>query len=256
MDVKNKCCIVTGASTGIGFELAKMMARQGARVLAVARRTDSIRNAGIEGLFPFSADLSRKDGVDAMFAEVLVRLGDIDIFAANAGFAYCERTDHPDWNHISSIFELNVVSPVYCFEKLRALKENAPFLFVSTASAMSFMSLPGYAVYGATKAAVRMFNRTAAYELSPGQRVATVYPIATWTNFFNRASTEYVPWPSQKPEKVAAAILRGIQSGQTSIFPFPAFRLANAVFTLLPFARRIYLKSEWKRTGLQKGRTS
>jgi len=253
MNVQNKCCIVTGASTGIGMELAKMLAGQGARVLAVARRTDAIRNAGIRGLHAFSADLSRREGVEATFAEALHILGDIDIFVANAGFAYCERTDQPDWNHISDIFELNVVSPVYCFEKLRALKKNAPFLFVSTASAMSFMSLPGYAIYGATKAAVRMFNRTAAYELCAGQRIATVYPVATRTNFFNRASTEYVPWPSQTSEKVAWAIFRGIQSGRTEIFPLPFFRFINMVFTVLPFARRLYLRSEWRKTGLQNG---
>lgn len=253
MNIQNKCCLVTGASSGIGFEVAKLLARRGARVLAVARHVDTIRNAGIDGLFAFSADLSQKDGADAIFDEALQVLGGIDIFIANAGFAYCERTDRPDWDHISDIFELNVVSSVYCFEKLRVLKKDQPFLFVSTASAMSFMALPGYAVYGATKAAVRMFNRTAAYELCAGQRIATVYPVATRTNFFDRASTEYVPWPAQKSEQVAVAIVRGIERNKTSIFPLPFFRWINVVFALLPFARRLYLESEWRKTGLQKG---
>ena len=256
MNVQGKRCIVTGASSGIGLELAKMLASRGARVLASARHVDPIRNAGIEGLFAYSADLSGQEGVDALFAEAMNILGDIDIFIANAGFAYCERTDHPDWSHISEIFELNVVSSVYCFEKLRVLKKDRPFLFVSTASAMSFMSLPGYAVYGATKAAIRMFNRTAAYELNPGQRIATVYPVATRTKFFDRASTDYVPWPCQTPEEVAATILRGVQSGKTSIYPLALFRFMNVIFTLLPFARHIYLRREWRKTGLEKGRSA
>jgi short-subunit dehydrogenase len=118
---------------------------------------------------------------------------------------------------------------------------------------MSFMSLPGYAIYGATKAALRMFNLTAAYELSPGQRIATIYPVATRTNFFNRASTEYVPWPSQDAGKVACAIINGIKGNKTDVFPFPLFKLINAIFTVLPFAKRFYLKREWLNTGLHKG---
>ncbi len=253
MNIKNKCCIVTGASSGIGLELALMLARRGARVLAVARRIDSLQNTGLKNLFSFSADLSTPDGADAVFQEASRILGDIDIFIANAGFAYCERTDKPDWERVSAIFALNVVSPVYCLEKLRALKRDKPFVFVTTASAMSFMSLPGYALYGATKAAIRMFNLTAAYELCSGQSIVTVYPIATRTKFFDRASTTYLPWPSQTAEKVAASILRGIASGKTSIYPFSAFRLANALFTMLPWAKRLYLRREWLKTGLQEG---
>ena len=96
---------------------------------------------GITGVKTFSADLSNQEGIDALFEEAAKELGEIDIFIANAGFAYCERTDTPDWNHIERIFELNVVSPIYSLEKLRALKGHKPFFFITTASAMSFMSL-------------------------------------------------------------------------------------------------------------------
>ncbi|MGD0278548.1 MAG: SDR family NAD(P)-dependent oxidoreductase [Smithella sp.] len=253
MDLKAKRCIVSGASSGIGLALLKSLAAEGAEVLAVARHIEPILAGKITGVKAFSADLSNKEGVDALFEAAVKELGDIDIFIANAGFAYCERTDTPDWNHIERIFELNVVSPVYSLEKLRALKGSKSFFFITTASAMSFMSLPGYAIYGATKAALRMFNLTAAYELSPGQTIATIYPVATRTNFFDRASTEYMPWPSQDAGKVARAIINGIKRNKTSIFPFPLFKLVNAVFTVLPFAKRFYLKREWLKTGLHKG---
>jgi short-subunit dehydrogenase len=251
MDLKDKRCIVSGASSGIGLALVNSLAARGAVVLAVDIAPIPVK--GIPGVKAFSADLSNKEGVDALFEEAAKELGDIDIFIANAGFAYCERTDTPDWNHIKRIFELNTVSPIYSLQKLRAAKGNKPFFFLTTASAMSFMSLPGYAIYGATKAALRMFNLTAAYELSPGQRIATIYPVATRTNFFNRASTEYVPWPSQDKEKVACAIIKGIERNKTDIFPFPLFKLVNAVFTVLPLAKRLYLKREWLNTGLHIG---
>ena len=251
MDLKDKRCIVTGASSGIGLALIQKLAALGAIVLAVDIEPMPAR--GITGVKKFIADLSTKEGVDALFEEAAGELGDIDIFIANAGFAYCERTDTPDWNHIERIFQLNTVSPIYSLEKLRAQKGDKPFFFVSTASAMSFMPLPGYALYGATKAALRMFNLTAAYELSPGQKIATIYPVATRTKFFDRASTKYVPWPNQDALSVARAIINGIKGNKTSIFPFPLFQFVNAVFTVLPFAKRVYLKREWLKTGLQKG---
>jgi uncharacterized protein len=251
MDLKDKRCIVSGASSGIGLALINRLAAGGAVVLAVDIAPIPLK--GITGVKAFNADLSNHEGVDALFEEAAKELGEIDIFIANAGFAYCERTDTPDWNHIKQIFELNTVSPIYSLEKLRAAKGNRPFFFIATASAMSFMPLPGYALYGATKAALRMFNLTAAYELSPGQRIATIYPVATRTNFFNRASTEYVPWPSQDAGKVACEIIKGIEGNKTDIFPFPLFKLVNAVFTVLPFAKRFYLKREWLNTGLHTG---
>jgi uncharacterized protein len=253
MEIEGKRCVITGASSGIGLAAARAFAAKGARVLAAARRTEPIEREGLAGVTAFSCDLSSREGVDALFARARELLGGIDVFFANAGFAYCERSDDPDWDKLERIFGLNVVSPIYAFEKLRSEKGGEDFFFLTTASAMSHMALPGYAVYGATKAAAHMFGRTAAYELAPGQRIATVYPVATRTAFFERASTEYVPWPTQSPEMVAAAVLRAVERNNTSVYPFGAFRLVNAAFTVLPFARKAYLRGQWKKTGLAAG---
>ena len=255
MDLNGKRCVVTGASSGIGFATLRALAAKGARVLAAARKVEAIAKEAIPGVAVFSCDLSGKEGVDALFEKAREELGGIDVFFANAGFAYCERSDDPDWEHIERIFELNVVSPMYSFERLRKEKGEEGFYFIATASAMSYMSLPGYAAYGATKAAVHMFGRTAAYELGKGQRIATVYPVATSTKFFDAASAGYVPWPTQSPEKVAAAIVRGMEGDRAAIYPLGAFRLMNAVFSLLPFARRAYLRGEWAKTGLAERKT-
>lgn len=253
MDLHGKRVVITGASSGIGLAAAKAFAAKGARVLAAARRIEAIEKEGIAGVTAFSCDLSSKEGVDSLFERASESLGGIDLFFANAGFAYFERSDRPDWERLEDIFELNAVSPIYAFERLRSEKGNEPFYFAITASAMSHMSLPGYAVYGATKAAVHMFGRTAAYELVPGQRLAVVYPVATRTAFFDRAEAGYVPWPTQEASAVAAALVRAAERGSSSVYPFGAFRLANALFSLLPFARRAYLRGEWRKTGLAAG---
>jgi Short-chain dehydrogenases of various substrate specificities len=250
MELQGARCVITGASSGIGLATAKALAAAGGRVLAAARRTEPIAAAGIPGLTAFSCDLSAKDGVDALFEKASEELGGIDLFPCNAGFAYCERCDAPDWGRAERIFELNAISPIYSFERLRKEKGSQAFRFLVTASAMSFMSLPGYALYGGTKAAVHMFARTAAYELGPGQSISVIYPVATKTSFFDVASTEYLPWPAQEPDKVATAILRGIRRDRREIYPLGLFRVMKGVFAFLPFARRAYLRGEWAKTGL------
>jgi len=82
---------------------------------------------------------------------------------------------------------------------------------------MSFLSVPGYALYASTKAALRGFATAYRHELGPGQRLHLVYPIATRTAFFAAAGDDTpVPWPSQAPEVVARAIVRGSRGAPTT----------------------------------------
>lgn len=251
MELKGTRCVVTGASSGIGMETVRLLAAKGARVLAVARNTATMTEA-FQGLdvAVFGADVSTAAGVDQVFSQADAVLGGVDLFLANAGFAYCEVMDQPDWPRLERIFDLNVLSPLYAFQKLRQRKGAGAFSFAVTASAMSHISLPGYAAYGATKAAVHMFGQTARYELLPGQHLMTIHPVATRTKFFDVATASYVPWPTQEAGQVARAIVRGFERGTSRVYPLRLFRVANALFALFPLLRRAYLRREWHKTGL------
>lgn len=121
---------------------------------------------------------------------------------------------------------------------MRILNRKRPYKVVITASAMSFLGLPGYALYSSTKAALHRFAESYRYELDDPASLMLVYPIGTRTNFFGAASqTHAAPqtWPTQTAEQVARAILRGIQHDSRSVFPFGAFRL----FLALPFLGKL-----------------
>ncbi len=241
MRLKGKNVVITGASSGIGLEILKLLIQNGCRVVACARHIDGIQIESPE-LFLTACDVSKQDDVDALFAFAAEKLGGIDLFIANAGFAYYEKIEEPDWQHIESIIQTNFVSSVYSAEKMKALHGKEPFNFAVTASAMGLLSLPGYALYSGSKAAVRGFADAYRYELEKGQHFQVIYPVATKTKFFKRAGEETpVPWPVQKPETVAERVIRGIEKDKKRIFPSVLFRLTDIAARVFPFLFSIYV---------------
>ncbi len=243
MEINAKKVIVTGASSGIGREVVRLLLEQDCTVLGVSRNIEKI---GITHprLILKKCDVSVQAEVDELFTFAKAEFGGIDLFIANAGFAYFELLEKPDWPHIQSIFDTNVVSMMYCAEKMKQMQGSRAYNFVSVASAMSFLSLPGYALYSGTKAAVRGFGDAYQYELAAGQFFQVVYPIATRTNFFKVAGDSPVPWPSQSVEIVAQSILKGIRRNAKAIHPSVLFQLMMLLIRLFPFVGPIYASIE------------
>ena len=241
MELNGKSVVITGASSGIGLEILKLLLANGCRVVACARH---IENIGIENdaLFLTTCDVSRKEEIDGLFDFAAEKLGAIDLYISNAGFAYYEKIAKPDWKHAEDIIHTNFVSTVYAAEKMKALHGGEPYNFAVTASAMGLLSLPGYALYSGTKAAVRGFADAYRYELEKGQHFQVIYPVATRTKFFGRAGNNTpVPWPTQEADTVAKRVIKGIRKDKNHIFPSTMFRITNAVSRVFPFVFKIYV---------------
>ena len=245
MNVENKNIVVTGASSGIGLELVKRFMEKGCRIVAAARTIQKISLKG-EGLYLFQCDVSTPEGVDALFTYAQKTLGSIDVFVANAGFAFYEKLGVADWAHISSIYSTNFNSVVYSAQKMKELHGTLPYNFIVTASGMSIVSLPGYALYSSTKAAIRGFADAYRWELDKGQHFQVVYPIATRTEFFKNAGGSPVPWPSQNVSRVGNSILSGIYRNRRNIFPSKLFYMTYIVNKIVPCVFKIsaYLENK------------
>ena len=203
-----------------------------------------IENIGIKSdkLFLTTCDVSRKEEIDALFDFAVEKLGGIDLYVSNAGFAYYEKIEKPDWEHAEAILNTNFVSSVYAAEKMKDLHGGEPYNFAVTASAMGLLSLPGYALYSGTKAAVRGFADAYRYELEKEQHFQVIYPIATKTKFFGRAGNNTpVPWPTQEAETVAKRVIKGIRKDKKHIFPSTMFRITSVVSRVFPFVFKIYV---------------
>lgn len=247
MNINNKNIVLTGASSGIGLSLLKMLLNyQNVKIIAVARHVETI--PVVDGIvFPFSADLSNEEGVDSLFEYTRSVFDGIDIFIANAGYAYLEKLSNPDWEHIENIFALNVFSAIYSLEKLA--KEDTPNFksFVCTISAVAQVLLPYYSLYCSTKAALHQFIEGYRYESLIGLHIMAVYPVATRTTFFEKAAKEEqppVPFLSQTPETVAKAIIRGIEKEKKRVYPSFLFRIFNFLGQNFPFLFSLYSASE------------
>lgn len=244
----DKCRIIlTGASSGIGLELLKQLQQYDVQIMAVARNVKAIMKDG-QKIIPFSCDVSRPENVDQLFNEALRIMGGVDLFIANAGFAYYEKLDQPDWEHIESIYRTNVFSPLYSLEKLQQLHPDGKYKMVITASAMGKLSLPGYALYSSTKSALDAFADAYRFEIDRPQQITLVYPIATATNFFNNAAENApVPWPTQSASQVARTIIRGIEKDRPAIYPSRLFTFAMQLNRFLPFVFPLYLRPEQRK---------
>lgn len=218
MNLQGKNIILTGASSGIGLELLPLLHKKGAKVLAVGRKPYTPE---FDSIHYIQADVSTQEGVDLVFEKALEHFNTIDIFIANAGFAYYEDCYKGDWDHAKSIYNTNVFSPIYAFQRMKALKKNAPFQFVVTASSVSYFPLPGYALYSSTKHAIRSFFHAAHVELPKNQIITLIHPVATKTAFFKDDAP--VPFPAQTSNVVAKRYIEGIEKNALHIYPFRPF---------------------------------
>lgn len=247
MKISGKNIILTGASSGIGLEILKLLSQyENVRIIAAARDIDDMTEC--EGvIYPFPADLSKKEGIDELFDYAQTVLGQIDIFIANAGIAYMEKLDHPDWDHIQDIFALNVFSAIYSLEKIAEIRNDRNIFFACTSSAVAIVPLSYYALYTSTKSALRLFFDTYRYEKHPGVHTMVTYPIASHTTFFKKASSKEnppLPFLRQDPQTVAKAIVRGIELNKKKVYPSFLFRLFHMFGSVFPFVFRIYSWNE------------
>ncbi len=248
MRLQHARIILTGAASGIGAALLARLAAFPCAILAADRDAPRLSEtlarlpASPARVTSFAGDMGKQEDVDALFAAAVERMGGVDLFIAAAGFAYYERLARPDWDHIETIFRVNAVSPIYTVEKMAELNRGRPHRTVIVASAMGRLAIPGYALYGSTKAALHRFAEAYRLEAPDPAALSLVYPIGTRTRFFansNDRAPAPLPWPTQSAERVADAILRGIERDARAIHPSVLFRLTLAVDRILPFTRRI-----------------
>ncbi|MFI6173774.1 3-oxoacyl-ACP reductase FabG [Nocardia sp. NPDC051052] len=171
-----KTVLVTGATKGIGYGIAEVFATAGADVAVIARSSADIDRVvtelsrlGTGTVIGVPADVSIAESCRAMGAAVVDRLGGIDVVCANAGIMPQAPIATMSPAELSTMLDVNVKSTIYtvqaCLDALTA--SGAGRVIITSSITGPITGYPGWAHYGASKAAQLGFMRTAAIELAP-----------------------------------------------------------------------------------------
>jgi short-subunit dehydrogenase len=188
-----KFSIVTGASTGIGLELAKCCAKDGMDILVVAdepeieQAAETLRGLGPGHVEALEADLSTEAGVDALIAAVKDRR--IEHLIANAGRGLGDAFLNQAWADAKFVLDTNITGTIYLLHRLvpRMIGTGAGRILI-TGSIAGFMPGSYQAVYNGTKAFLDSFSYALREEIKDsGVTVTCLMPGATETEFFERA---------------------------------------------------------------------
>ena len=190
MKVKDKVVIVTGASKGIGKEIAILLAKNGAKVVvnysnsekdAIAVVNHIEKNSG--DAFSFKADVSKHEEVVALFDKTLATFGKIDVLVNNAGVMYAKKLKDNTEADFDTHFNVNVKGVFNTLQQAESkLADHGNIINISSSTVK--LMLPTYAVYSATKAAVEQLTRVFSKEIGRGISVNAVAPGPTETNLF------------------------------------------------------------------------
>lgn len=186
--------VVTGASTGIGYELAKCAAQDGYDLI-IAADEPRIHQAAV-GLGEFrtsveaiEADLSTQSGVDRLVENIVASGRSVDLLMANAGRGLGKGFLDQDFVEARKVVDTNIVGTIYLVQQvgnlMRSRKQGRILL---TGSIAGFMPGSYQAVYNGTKAFINSFSFALREELKDtGVTVSCLMPGATETEFFKRA---------------------------------------------------------------------
>jgi uncharacterized protein len=215
---ERRVAVVTGASSGIGAEVARGLAARGMRCVLLARREDRLRALAEEiGGEAEVCDVGDRAAVDTVAARVLDRHPQVHVLVNNAGIPARANFLDGDPARIEDVMRVNYLGSVWCLRAfLPGLRAGAPADVVNVVSVAGSVAFPPSGPYSASKHAQLAFSRATAAQLRrEGIRVHTVKPGFAETEGFPQG---WLPRPVQRfvvgPEDVAAHILSSLERGR------------------------------------------
>jgi short-subunit dehydrogenase len=252
--------LVTGASSGIGRELARQLARHGHDIILTARRrapmemlTEELRATGI-AVTAIEADLSRSGAAAALAGEITARGLAVDVLINNAGLGAAGRFDEIGAGRISEILQVNIVALTelthLLLPEMVSRRRGKVMLVASTAA---FLPGPSMAAYFASKAYVLSLGEALAQELrGTGVAVSVLCPGATGTEFFAVAGADHTVMARRlrsmmSAEEVARIGVEGLLRGRRVIVAGALNRVFALAARVMPHALTLPLTDRMMR---------
>jgi len=217
--------LVTGASSGIGFELAKICAQNGFNLVIAADEPEietAAQRLRAEGasVRAVQADLATTQGVDALLEATEGR--PVSALLANAGRGLGRAFLDQNWDDVRRVIDTNVTGTLYLIQKVgREMRSLGQGRILITGSIAGFMPGTFQAAYNGTKALLDSFSFALRHELrGSGVTVTCLMPGATETDFFERADmldTKVGTQKKQPPDEVAKLGFEAMMKGEGDV---------------------------------------
>ncbi|MCJ7521980.1 MAG: SDR family oxidoreductase [Dehalococcoidia bacterium] len=243
---KDGYALVTGASSGIGYELAKVLAKDGKNLVIVARSQDKLEElkTEIENKYGTSVrvlpkDLSNPNAPQEIFSELEKDGVNVDVLVNNAGYGVYGMFSETDLREELAMIQVNAVSVIHLTKLfLKQMLENKSGWILNVASLCSFLSSPLESVYCASKSLVLHFSEALANELQgTGVTVTCLCPGLAKTEFHKRAHMENAKVAKRKmmdAAAVAEAGYKALKKGKVVVIPGLIFKTAPLFARFVP----------------------
>ena len=229
MDIENKTVVITGASKGLGREMAIHLSQKKAHVILVARTETLLQQVQAEiknltGHAPLviSCDISAESEVSYMAAKIKEKFHHIDVLVNNAGFATYQVSENISNQEMRRHFEVNFFGAYYCIKALLPLlKQSEAGYVLNIGSLFSQIALAENSVYAATKFALAGFSEGLRRELKPfGIGVGLFLPGPMKTSFQASRAENTLKSPefmTLDPKKVAITLEKMIRQQKKQV---------------------------------------
>ncbi len=241
-----RTAVITGASSGIGAEFARQLARRGMRVALVARRRErleqlsrDIADAGGQSSMHV-CDVADRGAVAAAYRAVVERWGGVDVLINNAGSNRHALFKDLGVDEIERMTQANYLGAVYWMKSvLPSMQERRRGWIINMSSLAGLMPQPDEAAYSATKFALTALSEAVAYELEPlGIHVLVVHPALVRTEMITAEVLARLPKPAARTvierDEFVAETLRALERGERSVVIPRRFRAVVWLRALSP----------------------
>jgi len=266
MRLRDRTAIVTGASTGIGRETARLFARAGANVVLASRNAEVLARVAQElepyrgRSLPVPTDVTDAQAVEAMVSRAAEEFGSVDILVNNAGLGLYASLAEGSMENIRYLFEVNVFGALNCIRAVTPyMKRQRRGQIINVSSVAGKIAAPYEGAYAATKFALTAISDAVRLELlDHGIKVITVYPGPIGTSFRESAIKE-IELPAAPPAvrrippvRVAQAIVKAARDERPEVYVTWFDRLAVTLKGISPRfidwgMRRFYLRRRGER---------
>lgn len=252
MQIQNKVMVVTGGGNGIGREVVLNLLAKGAKVVAV-----DLNEAGLQETLQMTSDnknlsthvvnITERDAVAALPERVIAKHGAVDGLINVAGIIQpFVRVKNLDYAAIERVMNVNFYGTLYMTKEFLPHLLARPEAHIANVSSMGgFLPVPGQTIYGASKAAVKLFTEGLRSELlNTNVRVTVIFPGAIGTNIAANsgvnislgANTEAAQrsFKPMLPSKAAEMIVDGIKKNRYRIFVGSDAKFTDRFYRLSP----------------------